>query len=72
MAWVKLHEGFDMSEEEVRAYCDGRIARYKTPRYVKFVTDFPATVTGKIRKGEMREISIRELGLEDEAQIETA
>lgn len=72
MAWIKLHEGFEMTEEEVKAYCDGRIARFKTPRYVKFVSDFPATVTGKIRKGEMREISIQELGLEDEAKIETA
>lgn len=72
MAWIKPHDGFEMTEEEVKAYCDGRIARYKTPRYVKFVTEFPATVTGKIRKGEMRETSIRELGLEDEAQIETA
>jgi fatty-acyl-CoA synthase len=72
MAWIKLHDGFEMTEEEVKAYCDGRIARYKTPRYVKFVTGFPATVTGKIRKGEMQEISIKELGLEDEAQIETA
>ncbi len=72
MAWIKPHDGFEMTEEEVRAYCDGRIARYKTPRYVKFVDDFPATVTGKIRKGEMREISIKELGLEDEAQIQTA
>ena len=72
MAWIKLHDGFEMTEEEVKSYCDGRIARYKTPRYVKFVDGFPATVTGKIRKGEMREISIKELGLEDEAKIETA
>ena len=72
MAWIKLHDHVEMTEDEVRAYCDGRIARYKTPRYVKFVSEFPATVTGKIRKGEMREISIKELGLEDEARIETA
>lgn len=73
MAWIKPHDGFEMTEEEVKAYCNGRIARYKTPRYVKFVTEFPpATVTGKIRKGEMRETSIKELGLEDEARIETA
>lgn len=72
MAWIKLHEGVQMTEEEVREFCNGRIARYKIPRYVKFVDGFPITVSGKIRKVEMREISIKELGLEDEASIETA
>jgi fatty-acyl-CoA synthase len=50
----------------------GRIAHYKIPRYVKFVTEFPMTVTGKIQKFKMREISIRELGLEDVAKIKMA
>ena len=72
MAWIKLHEGVQMTEEEVREFCNGRIARYKIPMYVKFVDGFPITVSGKIRKVEMREISIKELGLEDEASIETA
>jgi fatty-acyl-CoA synthase len=72
MAWIKVQDGLKMTEEEVKAFCDGQIARYKIPRYVKFVDGFPATVTGKIRKMEMREISIKELGLEEEAKIETA
>jgi fatty-acyl-CoA synthase len=72
MAWVKLHEGFTMTEEEFKEFCDGRIARYKIPKYLKFVDDFPMTVSGKIRKGEMREVSIKELGLEKEADIKTA
>ncbi|MCK4269060.1 MAG: AMP-binding protein [Methanogenium sp.] len=72
MVWVKLHEGFTMTGEELKEFCNGQIARYKIPKYVKFVEDFPMTVSGKIRKGEMREISIKELGLEEEAEIETA
>jgi len=72
MAWVKLHEGFTMTEEELKEFCNGQIARYKIPKYLKFVDDFPMTVSGKIRKGEMREVSIKELGLEKEAVIETA
>lgn len=72
MAWVKLHDGFTMTGEELKEFCEGQIARYKMPKYVKFVDDFPMTVSGKIRKGEMREISIKELGLEKEADIKTA
>ena len=48
----------------LREFCRGGIAHFKVPRYVKFVTEFPMTVTGKIRKVEMREQSIAELGLE--------
>jgi fatty-acyl-CoA synthase len=47
----------------VRAYADGRLAHYKIPRYVMVVEEFPMTVTGKVRKVEMREVSTRELGL---------
>ncbi len=72
MVWVILHDGFEMTEEEVREFCDGRIARHKKPRYVKFVSEFPMTITGKIRKVDMREIAIHELGLESAADIETA
>jgi len=72
MAWVKLREGAQLSEEDVRTYCRGRIAHFKIPRYVKFVDGFPMTVTGKVRKVEMREISIAELGLEAVAATETA
>ena len=72
MAWVKLREGAQLTEDDVRTYCQGRIAHFKIPRYVKFVDSFPMTVTGKVRKVEMREISIAELGLEAAAATETA
>lgn len=64
MAWVKVRQGFDVTEEELLHYCKGRIAHYKVPRYWKFVTEFPMTISGKIRKVEMREISMKELGLD--------
>lgn len=72
MVWVKLRDKETMTEEELREFCNGKIARYKIPRYIKFVDSFPMTVAGKIRKGEMRDISIAELGLEKAAKIETA
>jgi fatty-acyl-CoA synthase len=49
--------------DAVREFCTGKLAHYKVPRYVMVVEEFPMTVTGKIRKVEMREISTRELGL---------
>ena len=70
--WIQLREGESATEEEIKEWCKGRIAHYKIPRYVKFVTEFPMTVTGKIQKFKMREISIRELGLEDAAKIKMA
>ena len=66
MAWIKPKEGVTLTEEELHDFCKGRIAHYKVPRYWKFVKEFPMTISGKIRKVEMREISARELGLEDE------
>lgn len=72
MAWVKVKEGFDLTEEMLDAYCRGQIATFKIPKYWKFVQEFPMTVSGKIRKVEMRETSIKELGLEDVAKIKTA
>lgn len=65
MAWVKLKEGAALDTEGIKSFCKGQIAHYKIPRYVKFVDDFPMTVTGKIRKVEMRKVSVKELGLED-------
>jgi len=62
-AWIRLRDGEVATIEEVRAFCDGQIAHYKIPRHVKFVADFPMTVTGKIQKFAMREQMIRELGL---------
>jgi len=72
MAWVKLREGAEATGEDIRDFCRGRIAHFKVPRYVKFVDGFPMTVTGKIRKVEMREVSIAELELEGAARIESA
>lgn len=72
MAWIKLKEGEEATEEEIKAYCKGKIAYYKVPRYIKFTDSFPMTVTGKIRKVEMREISIKELGLEQAGEIKMA
>lgn len=63
MAWVKPRSGYDISPESLTEYCKGQIATYKIPKYWKFVDSFPMTVTGKIRKVEMREISEKELGL---------
>jgi len=65
MAWLILKEGCLLTEEELIAYCKGQIATYKIPYYWKFVEEFPMTVTGKIRKVEMREIAAKELGLLD-------
>jgi fatty-acyl-CoA synthase len=62
-AWVKLRPGVSATEEEIRALCHDQIAHYKVPRYIKFVDEFPMTVTGKIQKFIMRERTIAELGL---------
>jgi fatty-acyl-CoA synthase len=62
-AWIRLRDGEAASVEEVRGFCDGQIAHYKIPRHIKFVDDFPMTVTGKVQKFAMREQMIRELGL---------
>ncbi|MEV6569582.1 AMP-binding protein [Streptomyces sp. NPDC051577] len=59
MAWVRMREGAEpLTADAVRAYCDGRLARFKIPRYVHVVEEFPMTVTGKIRKIEMREMAV--------------
>jgi fatty-acyl-CoA synthase len=56
--------GEDLDVEEVRAYCKGRIAHYKVPRYVLDIEEFPMTVTGKIQKYRLREIAVEQLGLD--------
>lgn len=65
-AWVKLKPGAQVTEEEIREFCKGRIAHYKVPRYVCFVDDFPMTVTGKIQKFLMREKMMVELDLREQ------
>jgi fatty-acyl-CoA synthase len=73
MAWVRLREGAEpMTAETLRAFCAGKLAHFKVPRYVKVVDGFPMTVTGKVRKVEMREVSIGELGLESAAAVQNA
>jgi fatty-acyl-CoA synthase len=64
-AWVKLHSGEEMTAEELRAFCQDRIAHFKIPRYVKFVEAFPMTVTGKVQKFVMRERMAAELELSE-------
>jgi fatty-acyl-CoA synthase len=65
-AWVKLRDGEAATADDIRAYCKGQIAHFKIPRYIKFVDDFPMTVTGKIQKYLMRETMIAELEGEGE------
>ncbi|MCG8694500.1 MAG: AMP-binding protein [Minwuiales bacterium] len=65
-AWVKLREGETADEQEIKEFCRGQIAHYKIPRYVKFVDEFPMTVTGKVQKFMMREQTVSELGLEEQ------
>ena len=60
VAWIKFHPGHTANELELQTWCKSRIAHFKTPRYFKFVETFPMTVTGKIQKFKMREISIQE------------
>jgi fatty-acyl-CoA synthase len=75
MAWIILAETPEAAttdEQAIKDFCKGKIAHYKVPRYVKFTTEFPMTVTGKVRKIEMRETSISELGLQTAAAIRNA
>jgi fatty-acyl-CoA synthase len=62
-AWIKLRPGGSLSETDIKAFCQGQIAHYKVPRHVRFVDEFPMTVTGKIQKFVMREQMIEELGV---------
>jgi fatty-acyl-CoA synthase len=73
MAWVRLRPGCEpLTVETLREFCRGKIAHYKVPRYVKVVDEFPMTVTGKIRKIEMRQASVEELGLQAAAAVRNA
>jgi fatty-acyl-CoA synthase len=62
-AWIRLRDGDEAMAEEIRTFCQGQIAHFKIPCHIKFVDDFPMTVTGKIQKFAMREAMIGELGL---------
>jgi fatty-acyl-CoA synthase len=71
-AWIKLRPGAELTEDAIRQYCQGKIAHFKIPRYIRFSADFPMTVTGKVQKFKMRETSIGELGLTAASQAQTA
>lgn len=65
-AWIVVKPGQELTEEAVRAFCKGQIAHYKVPRYIRFVTGFPMTVTGKIQKFKIRDEMKDQLGLAEE------
>lgn len=62
-AWIQLKAGEASTAEEILDFCRGQIAHYKTPRYIRFVTEFPMTITGKVQKFQIRAAMIEELGL---------
>lgn len=64
-AWIRRRHGSTLTAQDVRAHCDGQIAHFKVPRYIRFVDEFPMTVTGKVQKFQMRETMMRELGLDE-------
>jgi fatty-acyl-CoA synthase len=72
MAWVRLREGAALDADALREFCTGKLAHYKIPRYVHVVNEFPMTVTGKVRKVEMRARAVELLGLEGAAEIRHA
>jgi fatty-acyl-CoA synthase len=72
VAWVIAREGMSLGADEVRDFCQARLAHFKVPRYVKLTDAYPLTVTGKVQKFRLREHAIRELGLAAVAAIRTA
>jgi fatty-acyl-CoA synthase len=69
-AWIRLKAPAE--ENEIREFCKGKIAHYKIPQYFRFVDEFPMTVTGKIQKFRIREIEIKDRGLDEASKIQTA
>lgn len=72
MAAIKLREGEESSEQEIREFCQGKIARHKIPKYVRFVDSYPMTASGKIQKYKLRDWAIKELNLDEASKIVTA
>ncbi|MDA8211435.1 MAG: AMP-binding protein [Clostridia bacterium] len=72
LAVIRLKEGETSSVEEIKEYCQGKIARHKIPKYIKFVAEYPTTASGKIQKYKLRDMAIKEFGLEAAANVETA
>jgi fatty-acyl-CoA synthase len=71
-AWVRLRPGQEATEEEIRGWCRGQIAYYKIPEHIRFVDDFPATLSGKIQKYKIREFEIEARGLQSVAKTAMA
>ena len=71
-AWIRLKPEAQSTEEEIKNFCQGQIAYYKIPAHVRFVTEFPATLSGKIQKYKMREFEIEAHGLQDVAKARMA
>jgi fatty-acyl-CoA synthase len=69
-AWIRLRDGVTATAEEFREFCRGQIATYKIPRYVRFTSEFPMTVTGKVQKFKMREMTVAELALARVTDVE--
>jgi fatty-acyl-CoA synthase len=63
LAAVRLRSGATVTEDELRDYCRADLAHFKVPRYIRFVTEYPMTVTGKVQKYKIREQLVAELGL---------
>ena len=67
LAWIRLKAGVAATEQEIREFCEGKIAHFKIPEHIRFVDAFPMTVTGKIQKFRIREIEIQERELKSAA-----
>jgi fatty-acyl-CoA synthase len=72
LAAIRRQPGATVTEDEIREFCRGTIAHYKVPAYVRFVDEFPMTVTGKVQKYKLRDQAIEDLGLQSAAAIDTA
>ncbi len=72
LAWIRLKPGESCTEQEIRAFCEGKVAYFKIPEHIRFVESFPMTVSGKVQKFKIREQEIYERHLEDVARIQTA
>jgi fatty-acyl-CoA synthase len=72
VAWVRMRPNETATEEEIRGWCQGQIAYYKIPEHIRFVTEFPATLSGKIQKYKMRDFEIEARGLQNVAKTATA
>jgi fatty-acyl-CoA synthase len=72
VAWIRLRPGLEATESEIREWCQGQIAYYKIPEHVRFVDEFPATLSGKIQKYRIREMEIESRGLQSIAKTAMA